>query len=69
VSPIFFELLEIKQKPILEKMSTPSSVETISIGNVASNTAGPGVVSMEASATVPMVLRSPRPKHIPTREI
>lgn len=61
-SPAFSELLVINQNFILDKMFAPSPIETISIGNVASETAAPKVVSMEAPAPVPTVPRLPGPK-------
>lgn len=65
---MFAALPAINQKFILDKMSTPSPAEIVSTGNVASETAAPEVVSMEAPAPVPTVPRSPRPKPTPTRE-
>ena len=69
MSSVFAKLPKINQKLILEQMSTPSPVETVSTDDVASSTATLEVVSMEALAIMPMTSRSPRPKPTPTREI
>jgi len=69
ISPTFAKFSELNQKFILEKILGPSPVETVSTsGDVASKGASMEVVSMEALAPVPMVLRSPRPKPTPNRE-
>lgn len=67
-SVVFVELPEISQKLILEKLSIPSPVEIFNISDVSYETTTLEVVSMEASATVPMALRSPRPKPTHIRE-
>jgi len=65
---MFSKLPEINRRLILEQMSAPSPVETISTSDVVSDITTPEVVTMEASTTVPTTPRSPRPKHTLTRE-
>jgi len=60
-TPMSANLAELNHKFILETMLGPSHIETVSTeGDIALEGATPKVVSMEARASVPMALRSPR---------
>lgn len=62
-SPKFSKLLQWNQKIILKQM-----VETVSSKATVSEAEALEVVSMEATPSVPTVLRSPRPKKSATKE-
>jgi len=65
---MFAEFVEINHKLILEKMYSSSPAKANSSSDAISNTTAIEVVRMEAPTTMPIVPRSPRLKHTPTKE-